>query len=68
MVTIGSGAKRELESIKLSRYASYLIVQNANPSMEFVAQCQKYFVVQVRIQEISQMDEINASKKKDNTN
>lgn len=49
MVTIGLGAKRELESIKLSRYASYLIVQNANLSMEFIAQGQTYFAVQVRI-------------------
>ena len=57
MVTIGSGAKRELESIKLSRYASYLIVQNADPSKEIVAQGQTYFAVQTRIQEISQMDE-----------
>lgn len=32
MVTIGSGAKRPLESVKLSRYACYLIVQNADPS------------------------------------
>lgn len=30
MVEIGSGAKRKLESVKLSRYACYLIVQNAD--------------------------------------
>lgn len=57
MVTIGSGAKRELETVKLSRYASYLIVQNADPSKEIVAQGQTYFAVQTRIQEISQMTE-----------
>ncbi|MGV8815355.1 MAG: DNA damage-inducible protein D [Gelidibacter sp.] len=57
MVTIGSGAKRELETVKLSRYASYLIVQNADPSKEIVAQGQTYFAVQTRIQEISQMAE-----------
>jgi len=31
MVNIGSGAERELEDYKLSRYACYLIVQNSDP-------------------------------------
>ena len=31
MVSIGSRAEREIESVKLSRYACYLIVQNADP-------------------------------------
>lgn len=57
MVSIGKTARREVESVKLSRYASYLIVQNADPSKEIVAQGQTYFAVQTRIQEISQMDE-----------
>ena len=30
MISIGSGAYREIESLKLSRYARYLIVQKAN--------------------------------------
>jgi len=34
MVKIGSGASRKVEDIKLSRYACYLIVQNADPSKE----------------------------------
>lgn len=59
MVTIGSGAQRKFESVKLSRYASYLIVQNADPSKEIVAQGQTYFAVQTRIQEIQQMDQYN---------
>jgi DNA-damage-inducible protein D len=59
MVTIGSGAKRKLESVKLSRYACYLIVQNADPSKEIVAMGQTYFAVQTRIAEIKQMDEYN---------
>ncbi|MEO5789255.1 MAG: DNA damage-inducible protein D [Gelidibacter sp.] len=57
MVSIGKTAQREVNSVKLSRYASYLIVQNADPSKEIVAQGQTYFAVQTRIQEISQMDE-----------
>ena len=36
MVQIGSGAERSLSSFKLSRYACYLIVQNADPSKEVV--------------------------------
>lgn len=59
MVTIGSGAEREMPSYKLSRYACYLIVQNADPSKEVVAVGQTYFAVQTRIQEIQQMDEYN---------
>lgn len=59
MVSIGSGAEREMESYKLSRYACYLIVQNASPDKEVVALGQTYFAVQTRMQEIQQMDEYN---------
>ena len=52
MVQIGSGAERELDSIALSRYACYLIVQNADPGKEIVALGQTYFAVQTRKQEI----------------
>ena len=59
MVEIGSGAKRELNSVKLSRYACYLVVQNADPGKEIVANGQTYFAVQTRIAEIRQMGEYN---------
>ena len=59
MVSIGSGAEREMNSYKLSRYACYLVVQNADPSKEIVALGQTYFAVQTRLQEIRQMDEYN---------
>lgn len=60
MVRIGSGAERGFnDGIKLSRYACYLIVQNADPSKEVVALGQTYFAVQTRLQEIRQMDEYN---------
>ena len=39
----GKGAKQKYDSVKLSRYACYLIVQNADPSKEVVAQGQTYF-------------------------
>ncbi len=53
MVDIGSGAKRNIEDVKLSRYACYLIVQNADPAKEIVALGQTYFAVQTRRQELS---------------
>jgi len=59
MVPIGSGAIRRLENVKLSRYACYLIVQNADPAKEVVALGQTYFAVQTRLQEIRQMEEYN---------
>ena len=50
MVLIGSGAEREIDDMKLSRYACYLIVQNASPEKEVVALGQTYFAVQTRMQ------------------
>lgn len=51
MVELGSGAKREIEDINLSRYACYLIIQNSDPSKEIVAFGQTYFAIQTRRQE-----------------
>ena len=59
MIEIGKGGKRPVETVKLSRYACYLIVQNADPSKKVVANGQTYFAVQTRIAEIKQMDEYN---------
>jgi len=53
MVAIGSDAKREVEDMHLSRYACYLVVQNADPSKEVVALGQTYFTVQTRRQEVA---------------
>ena len=56
MIQIGKGGNRPAISIKLSRYACYLIVQNADPSKEIVAQGQTYFAIQTRIAEVQQME------------
>lgn len=52
MVHIGSNTQREIEDIKLSRYACYLIVQNSDPRKKVVALGQTYFAVQTRRQEL----------------
>ena len=54
MVKLGSTASRKIDNIKLSRYAWYLIVQNANPHKQLVALWQNYFAMQTRKQEIAE--------------
>ncbi|WP_301100371.1 DNA damage-inducible protein D [Propionivibrio sp.] len=53
MVDIGSGAKRQIADIRLSRYACYLIVQNGDPSKPVIANGQTYFALQTRRQELN---------------
>ncbi|HOE00016.1 MAG TPA: DNA damage-inducible protein D [Kiritimatiellia bacterium] len=53
MVEIGSGAQRALQAVMMSRYACYLVIQNADPAKEIVATGQTYFAVQTRRQEMT---------------
>lgn len=46
MVLIGSNAERQIDNIKMTRYACYLAMQNANPAKTIVAQAQTYFALQ----------------------
>lgn len=68
MVVLGSGAKREIEDIALTRYACYLIAQNGDSSKEAIAFAQTYFAVQTRKQElieqrIGEVERLSARKK-----
>jgi DNA-damage-inducible protein D len=56
MVEIGSGAYRPVEDVELSRYACYLIVQNADPGKPVIAHGQTYFAVQTRRQELNDQE------------
>ena len=56
MVSLGSGAEREIEDIALSRYAAYLTAQNAEGRKRPVAFAQTYFAIQTRRQEIADQE------------
>lgn len=54
MVKLGSGAEKQVETVFLSRYACYLIVQNSDPTKVVVAKGQTYFAIQTRKQEVTE--------------
>ena len=55
-VAIGKGGTRKIDVVYLSRYACYLVIQNADPRKPMVALGQTYFTVQTRRQELADAD------------
>ena len=55
-IPMPKGATRIVDDYKLSRYACYLIVQNADPRKEVVALGQTYFAIQTRKQELNEKE------------
>jgi DNA-damage-inducible protein D len=53
MIILGKGGEREVPDYHLSRFACYLIAQNGDPRKPEIANAQKYFAVQTRRQEVS---------------
>lgn len=62
VIKAGKGAVHTLKDYKLSRYACYLIAQNASSEKKAVALAQTYFAVKTRSQEV--YEQLSADEKR----
>ena len=53
-IKMPKGASKNIRDYKLTRYACYLIAQNASPRLKAVALAQTYFAVKTRQQELTE--------------
>ena len=56
-IEIGNKVKRNIIDYELSRYACYLIIQNADSNKERVSLCKTYFAIQTRKQELYSLNQ-----------
>ncbi len=64
MIEIGKGGQRPVKTVMLSRYAGYLVIQNADPTKSIVALGQTYFAVQTRRQELADDQALQEDQKR----
>ncbi len=56
VLKVGNNAEMNIEDIKLTRYACYLVAQNGDSRKKAIALAQTYFAVQTRKQELTRQE------------